>query len=675
MTTNPTTDPADGGARGARRAAGLVLTAVLTVLLAVLLPAAAAAAPRAVPAPPVPVPAAADLTAADVDAWLDGLLPAALERADIAGGAVTVVHEGRVLTSRGYGSADSGSTGAAPQPVDPRTTLFRIGSVSKVFTAAAVLQLVEQGRLDLDAPVQPLLDFPLPQRFEPAVTLRHLLTHTAGYEERIAGLIGTGTPGSLRDSVAVDPPEQVFAPGTVPAYSNYGYALAGYVVERVTGTPFADHVTRAVLAPLGMTSSTFAQPLPPDLQDRLSPAYATASGPPQPFEIVNAAPAGSMTASTDDMGRFLLALLDGAPELLEPSTLALMQQPGLDASTLGALAEGRQMALGLFDESRNGRRILGHGGDTQFFHSHLQFYPDERTGVFVTLNSSGRGPLDTLELRQAVLDGFADRYFPPTAPGPAPAVPGTAERAALAEGSYGSSRTFRSTFLAAAPLLEPEEQVRVTAQPDGTLLFEPGPLSLHPAHYAEIAPWVWQEVGGQRILTMRVADDGAVEAIGIEPAFTLLRTPPEREPATLLPVLLASAVVLVVGLVAWPAGAVLRRRYAVAAPAPLGRADRVATTLTRIATAAGVLALVGWALVIPAVGRLQDVPAPAIRAVQGAQLLALVGVLPAAVALVLALRRRAGAARVVGALAVLLALVGLGWVAAMSGLLQPSVSY
>ncbi len=294
--------------------------------------------------------------------------------------------------------------------------------------------------------------------------------------------------------------------------------------------------------------------------------------------------------------------------------------------------------------------------------------------MFVTLNSSGRGPLDTVELRQAVLDGFADRYFPPAvAPGSAPAVPGTAERAALAEGSYGSSRTFRSTFLAATTALD---QTRVTAQPDGTLLFEPGPLSPYPAHYTEIAPWVWQEVGGQRTLTLRASDDGAaVEAIGIEPAFTLLRTAPERQPGTLLPVLLASAVVLVVGLVAWPAGAVLRRRYAVAGPAPLGRTERVATTLTRIATAAGVLALVGWALVITTVTGLGDVPAPVIRAVQGGQLVALVGVLPAAVALVLAVRRRAGAARVLGALAVLLALVGLGWIAVVTGLLLPSVSY
>src|SRR5690606_9419985 len=192
----------------------------------------------------------------------DGLVPAALERSGIPGAAVAVVHDGQVLTARGYGWADTGSAGGEPRPVDPDRTLFRVGSISKVFVATAVMQLVEQGRIDLDADVERYLDFPLPRAFAQPVTMRHLLTHTAGFEERIKGLIALDGPGpDLRETVAVDPPEQVFAPGTVPAYSNYGYALAGYVVERVSGVPFDAYVEQNVIRRAGMTSSTFAQPL------------------------------------------------------------------------------------------------------------------------------------------------------------------------------------------------------------------------------------------------------------------------------------------------------------------------------------------------------------------------------------------------------------------------------
>jgi CubicO group peptidase (beta-lactamase class C family) len=215
-----------------------------------------------------------------------------------------------VLTARGYGYADTGSEGTAPHPVDPDQTLFRVGSVAKVFVATAVMQLVEQGKIDLDADVDRYLDFPLPRTFDRAITMRHLLTHTAGFEERIKGLIELGeSTVSVRDTVAVDPPEQVFEPGTVPAYSNYGYSLAGYIVERVSGTPFDDYIDRNVLDRVGMTSSSFAQPLPQELRSRLSQGYTTDSDPAAPFETVGTAPAGALSASATDMGRFILAHL------------------------------------------------------------------------------------------------------------------------------------------------------------------------------------------------------------------------------------------------------------------------------------------------------------------------------------------------------------------------------
>ena len=655
----------------ARRIRLTALAAVAAV--AALVSGCAAPASGTVPAPAIPSPAAAALTGPDVDAWLDGLLPAALERSGIAGAAVTVVRNGQVLTTRGYGYSDTGSGGTAPRPVDPDETLFRVGSVAKVFVATAVMQLVEQGRIDLDADVERYLDFPLPRTFDRALTMRHLLTHTAGFEERVKGTIAFGESAvSLRDIVALDPPEQVFEPGTVPAYSNYSYALAGYIVERVSGTPFAEHVGRNVLDRTGMTSSSFAQPLPPELRSRLSHGYPTDSSPPAPFEMVGPAPAGALTTSATDMARFMLAHLgELGPEqsLLDPGTLALMKEPALDATSLGTLADGPRMALGLFDESRNGHRITGHGGDTQFFHANMQLYPDDRTGVFVVWNSNGRGAADTLELRESFLEGFADRYFPAAAPAPGATAP--TGHAAMAEGSYESARSPFSTFLSALGVIG---QTRVTARADGTVLIEPGPMSLYPAVYEEVAPWVWREVGDQRIVTMRAAGD-EVEALGVDGAFTLLRTEPARDAAVATPVLLASAVVLVVALLAWPAGAIVRRRHSLPAPAALGRAGRAARILTRVATGCAVLALAGWAAVIAQIAELQDVPEPVIRALQAAQWVALLGVIPAAIGLVVAVRHRAGPGRVLGSALLLLALVGTASFAVVFGLLSPSVSY
>jgi CubicO group peptidase (beta-lactamase class C family) len=651
--------------------------------LAVLVSGCGAPAP-ATPAPPIPAPSTANLTGPDVDAWLDGLVPAALERSGIAGAAVTVVHNGEVLTSRGYGYADSGSDGTAPRPVDPDRTLFRVGSVAKVVVATAVLQLVEQRKIDLDADVARHLDFPLPRTFDRAITMRHLLTHTAGFEERVRGVIELGeSTVNLRDTVAVDPPEQVFEPGTVPSYSNYSYALAGYIVERVSGVPFDDYVDRNVLDRVGMSSSSFAQPLPPDLRSRLSKGYPTASDPAGPFETIGPAPAGALSTSAIDMARFMLAHLgELGPEesLLSPDTLALMKQPALDSSSLGSLAGGPRMALGLFDESRGGHRIVGHGGDTEYFHSHMQIYPDDRTGVFVTLNSNGRGAADTHELRESLLIGFADRYFPPAPTEPAPRPATTAatntansatSHAAMAEGIYESARAPYSTFLSALGILG---QTQVTARADGTVLIEPGPASLYPAVYREIEPWVWQEVGGQRIVAMRAVGD-RVGALGFDSAFTLLRIGPARDAGIALPVLLSSAVALLISLLTWPIGAIIRRRYAVGTSVSLGRVGGAARVLTRIATAAAVLALAGWTIAILMIIGMQNVPDPFIRALQGAQWAALIGVIPAAIGLVVTVQRRAGKARILGSVFPMLALVGTAWFALVFGLLSPSVSY
>src|SRR5918997_750745 len=206
----------------------------------------------------------AQLTAADVNAWLDGLMPYSLARGDIPGAVVVVVKDGQVLTQRGYGFANV----AKRQKVDPRTTLFRPGSISKLFTWTAVMQQVEQGKLNLDADVNQYLDFKIPPYQGRPVTLRQIMTHTAGFEEQVKDLITTEQDAAVPYDKLLKRwvPDRVYAPGTTPAYSNYATSLAGYIVARVSGQPFDQYLERNIFAPLGMSRSTMRQPLPAHLK-------------------------------------------------------------------------------------------------------------------------------------------------------------------------------------------------------------------------------------------------------------------------------------------------------------------------------------------------------------------------------------------------------------------------
>jgi CubicO group peptidase (beta-lactamase class C family) len=198
------------------------------------------------PSAPATRPAvAANLTKADADAWLDGFLPYALARGDVAGAVVVIVKDGQVVTQRGFGYADV----AKRKPVDPATTLFRPGSTSKLYTWTAVMQLVEAGKLNLDADVNQYLDFKIPPYQGKPITLRNIMTHTAGFEEIIKGLLTFNKPvPSLGDVLKHRIPERIYAPGSTPAYSNYATALAGYIVERVSGMPFDDYIEKNIFA-------------------------------------------------------------------------------------------------------------------------------------------------------------------------------------------------------------------------------------------------------------------------------------------------------------------------------------------------------------------------------------------------------------------------------------------
>lgn len=536
-------------------------------------------------APPAPVSGTSSLTGADLEAWLDGLLPYALERGDIPGGVVVVVKDGQILLQKGYGYADV----ATRKPVDGETTMFRPGSVSKLLTWTAVMQLVEQGKLDLDQDVNTYLDFKIPPRDGKPVTLRQVMTHTAGFEETARGLIidDPDKMASLEDAVKHWVPTRVFEGGSTPAYSNYATALAGYIVQRVSGMPFDDYIERNLFVPLGMTHSTFRQPLPKQFEPLMSKGYKSGSDEAQAYELIGMAPAGSLAASGADMGRFMIAHLQkgaaGSGRILQADTAAQMHD-----TALTLLPPLHRMLLGFYEADVNGRRVIAHGGDTQWFHSDLNLFVDDGVGLYVSFNSAGRegavGPL-----RAALLEQFADRYLP----GPAPEGKVDADtakaHAQMIAGHYDNSRRSHTSFLSALNLVS---QMQVVPGKDGTITVPAlkGPNG-QPIKWREIAPFVWRDVAGGNRLAARVEDDRVVR-FAVEPYSPFMvfeRTPRWSSSAWLTPVLVAALVVLLLSTLAWPAAALIRRHYGAAYG--LAGVDARAHRLVRIAAAMVLLAM------------------------------------------------------------------------------------
>src|SRR3989475_228308 len=343
-----------------------------------------------------PIPTTHELTAADVEAFLAGVMPLQLAREDIAGAVIMIVKDGKVLFKQGYGYADVEKKVA----VSPDNTLFRPGSISKLFTWTAVMQQVEQGKLDLDRDVNEYIDFKIPAAYGKPITLRNLMTHTPGFEETVQALF----VNDAKDLTPLDTylkehlPARIFPAGTTPAYSNYGTGLAGYIVQRVSGQPYFDYIDEHILKPLGMNHSTFRQPLLDDLKPMMSNGYDVASQPPKSFEYVNIPPAGSSSVTAADMAHFMIAhLQDGTYEgaqILRPETAKLMHSRQFEN-----LPDMNAMALGFYEEKRNGHRIIGHGGDTQYFHSDLHLIPDANLGFFISYNSAGKGEIGPLMFR------------------------------------------------------------------------------------------------------------------------------------------------------------------------------------------------------------------------------------------------------------------------------------
>jgi CubicO group peptidase (beta-lactamase class C family) len=492
------------------------------------------------------------MTATDLEAFLDGLMPAQLEREDVAGAEVAVVKDGQVIFAKGYGYSDM----AKRTPMTPDSTLIRPGSISKLFTWTSVMQLVEQGKLDLNRDVNDYLDFKIPPAFGKPITLANIMTHTSGFEETAKDLFVEDAQHmrSLEHYVKNHIPDRIFPPGTVPAYSNYATALAGYIVQRVSGKPFEQYVAENIFTPLEMKRTTMVQPLPEDLKPMMSKGYDRASSDPKPFEFVEAFPAGSVSTTARDMCNFMIAHLQngqfGSVQILRPETATLMH-----ARLFGADDRLNGMAHGFYEESANGHRIIGHGGDTELFHSDLHLILDSNIGLFVSYNSAGKGELSP---RSVLFEKFLDRYFPYTQPPPGKIENAKADAASVA-GLYLVSRRAESSFLNVTSLIG---QGKVFVNPDGTISVEPlkGPNG-QLLKFEEISPLLYREVHGRAHVGFKQDGNGQMQFQTDWPIFIFQKVGFWGDKYLYSTLAIFGLVMVVLTLVLWPVGALIRKHY------------------------------------------------------------------------------------------------------------------
>ena len=462
----------------------ITLMLVLLLLVAGLTPCLCTAKAQQ---PPSPAPAPNNMTRGPIDpaelaSFLNTTITDQLTNDHIAGATVAVVKDGKLFYTKGYGYAGMENK----TPVDANVSMFAIGSVTKLFTWTAVMQLVEQGKIDLHADVNTYLkDFKIPATYPQPITVENLMTHTAGFEEQPVGL-------AVSDSKDLQPPDTVLAqtiparvwpPGQVWSYSNWGAALAGYIVEEVSGMPFNQYVKEKLFSPLGMNNTTIEQPAPPQLAPNVAKAYAYNNG---VFEqkhdmVVQLLSAGAIRTTAPDMAKFMIAHLNNGTyndtRILNTSTAQDMHRAHFTPDPY------TKFGLGFLIGTQNNESSISHTGGTYYFYTQCILWPERNVGLFVSYNSPPGG-LAGIDLVQK----FLDHYYPYT---PTPPQPANSNDAPSLSGTYQNTRSVYTTVFKYLIALSMPQTVDVVGYPNGTLIRRGSPLNL-----VEVAPLVFARPDG-----------------------------------------------------------------------------------------------------------------------------------------------------------------------------------
>lgn len=354
--------------------------------------------------------------ARDVQAFLDPLIADSMAKSHIPGVVVVVVKDGQILYQKGYGYADL----AKSTPMTPDSTVLRVLSISKVFTAVAIMQLAEQGKINLNENVNKYLKhFQIADPYPQPVTIANLLTHTAGFDSDNYYLGRQASSASdippMSSYLAANPPSLLWAPGEHYLYSNAGTATLGQVVEDVSNRPFPQYVTENIFTPLGMTHSSFEPAAAAAADVAHTYMFSDNEQVQVPLSYFKLPPPSAMTTTANDMANFMLAILqDGeyqGTHILQAETVHEMQQ---EHFTYNPGETGMAYGFNQLDWPPGG--IWKDGGGPNSPTSRMTLLPAQHLGFFVHYNSD-----DSSALAYDVSNHFVLHYFPyPSTPAPQP---------------------------------------------------------------------------------------------------------------------------------------------------------------------------------------------------------------------------------------------------------------
>jgi CubicO group peptidase (beta-lactamase class C family) len=484
---------------------------------------------------------------AELEQFIDPIIAEQMDEYALPGVSVAIVHQGDVVLTKGYGVLEDG-TGTA---VDPEQTIFDLGSVAKLFTSTAVMQQVEAGNLDLDTDVREYLAnsiVEIPDDYDESITLRHLLTHTAGFDERLyLGMIAPGPDEiqPLDENLDEHMPPRIRPPGETNQYSNAGMTLAGHIVEEVSGGTFDEYIENHIFEPLGMERSTYDYP--EALQPDTATGHESIPGPATPVDIwhLNDRPAGGLRSTANDISQFMIAHLDEGGDILSSETTGEMHSSQFRAH------EGISgSAIGWIEHQVGDRRGLHHGGQWIGFSSLLYLLPDEEFGVFVAANH-GSGIYTQYQFVEALLD----EYFPAegTPTGEADSINGEVS------GTFRWNRIDRHTFMQLVSVLN---AITITIEDNGddTISTSMSPALIPDTTWQLSAPGVYQETGGTNRLGVEFDDNGDASTVHL--AWPLLMTMDEvawHQSTGLHIALLAFFLITLLTTLAWPVRRLARR--------------------------------------------------------------------------------------------------------------------
>lgn len=453
----------------------------------------------------------------EVASFVNQQMTADVAEFHIPGAVISIVKDNKLLYSNGYGTANY----ETKQPIEAETSMFRIASTTKLFTWTAVMQLVEAGKIDLDEDINTYLSaFQIPATFPDPITMRHLMTHTAGFEEGGVGYQITTDenklPVSLSETLKNHPLARIRPAGQTASYSNYGASLAGLIVEEVSGQPYDDYIQDHIFNVLALTHATVAEPLPDTFINNRVLGYNFQEGkfvPGTPTYEGGFRPAGSGTVSANDMAQFMLAHLNegtiNGQQLLKPDTTSLMHQTAFrfDNRLPGS-------ALGFQEGELNGQKLLSHAGADTMFITDLYLVPEQKLGIFLSYSGG-----DADGALASIKTAFFDHYFPITDNKETTFLPMTKEELEPLTGSYKFTRRNYSHIDKFFSLLT-EMTVK---QVDGKLAIGQGKEQ---ELFGKIDDNLFQQVGGQQKLSFKTDSSGKATAmlLSLIPDMPLERT-------------------------------------------------------------------------------------------------------------------------------------------------------